>query len=345
MPSKPPKFPLTHFLCIPIASETSRRLLEASIKYFNEELLSVRSDVFADAAGAGRALRPVSCLHLTLGVMSLREQERVDRALQLFKEINLGRQLSSAARRDNSEADQTLSSWQQMSRSEIGDEYPALKLEATEGTRINTSIGGASGVYAPTGSAASLHSEPRIQTNPLTINLSSLAAMHSNSRTTMLYAIPSDQTDRLYPFCESIRDTFIRNGLMISENRPLKLHATVLNTIYASESSQSQRSSESSEKTRDVINSQHQHSGLEAVECRNGQTGKKGGSKKRKNRAPLKIDATALIESFREFKWAENLRLERLAICKMGTERVVDEQGRVIDEYYEELAMRSLLEL
>lgn len=57
----------------------------------------------------------------------------------------------------------------------------------------------------------------------------------------------------------------------------------------------------------------------------------------REARSP-QVDARALISEYKEHVWAQKVRLERIAICQMGAEKVRDEAERVIDEVYREIA-------
>ena len=66
----------------------------------------------------------------------------------------------------------------------------------------------------------------------LSITLKGLHAMQSPAKTSVLYAAPVDAEGILYKFCEQIKATFQEAGLMAKEDRPLLLHATVVNTIY-----------------------------------------------------------------------------------------------------------------
>ena len=138
---------------------------------------------------------------------------------------------------------------------------------------------------------------------PMTITLTSLKSMKSASKISVLYAEPIDSSNRLLALCEGLRKQFIDAGFMIEENRPLKLHATILNTLYASGK------------------------------------GRKGQGK-RKN--PDLIDATEIIARFQDFVWAEEVQLEKVAICEMGAQKVEDEKGEVVDEHYKEIASRQL---
>lgn len=54
-------------------------------------------------------------------------------------------------------------------------------------------------------------------------------------------------------------------------------------------------------------------------------------------RAPLRFDAGALLERFEGFVWAEGLRVDKVAICRMGARKVLDEGGAVVGEEYEEV--------
>ena len=352
MPPKPPKPPLTHFLCLPLVSETSRPLLETSLQHFNKELLALRSDVFGSSSGAGRALRPVSCMHLTLGVMSLRNQERVDGATRLLQEIDLTALLreTEARKYEDGEAKQRGREKGSEERAENQPNEPKA-----EGDRQSTKEAKSDcHVLAPHADDATLdpsndrtdgpyNNQPTAQV-PMIISLASLGTMRQPSKTTMLYTTPSDPTGRLMPFCESVRDHFTRAGFLLPKNRPLRLHATVLNTIYASGfrdsgqlAPQQGRAFDHDDNHGDDADDDDRKAQEQAKET------KRDGRRKKKK--PLEIDAAALLERFREFKWAEDVSLEKLAICKMGAEKVVDEEGRVVDERYVEVAARSLVVL
>lgn len=54
-------------------------------------------------------------------------------------------------------------------------------------------------------------------------------------------------------------------------------------------------------------------------------------------RAPIRFDARGLLERFEGFVWAEGLRVEKVAICRMGARKVLDEGGAVVGEEYEEV--------
>ncbi|KAI0882518.1 kinase A anchor protein [Annulohypoxylon maeteangense] len=82
--------------------------------------------------------------------------------------------------------------------------------------------------------SAGMTKEPSGSPPPLlSLTLRGLHSMQpSASKTSVLYASPSDTEGTLQRFCEDLRSTFQEAGLMAVENRPLLLHATILNTVY-----------------------------------------------------------------------------------------------------------------
>ena len=129
-----------------------------------------------------------------------------------------------------------------------------------------------------------------------------MKSMHSSSKTTSLYATPEDPTSRLYGFATQLRDAFASANFMIPDKRPLKLHATIVNTLYA----KSKRPAKDSGPGK----------------------GKRG---------VQKLDATELLVEFKDFEWARDFRLEKVSICEMGAKKeIVD--GVVVNEEYLEIA-------
>lgn len=99
--TKEKKPPLTHFLCLPLISNTSLPQLEESISEFKRRIPRARettanqptdtSPLFPDSA-----IRPLGTLHLTLGVMSLRTPERVNEAIKFLQSLDVGSILQEA---------------------------------------------------------------------------------------------------------------------------------------------------------------------------------------------------------------------------------------------------------
>lgn len=76
------------------------------------------------------------------------------------------------------------------------------------------------------------------------------------------------------------------------DDRPLKLHATLVNTIYA----------------------------------------------KAYHRWGVKFNAEGLIEEWKDFVWAKDFPIEKLAICKMGAKKITGAKGEILGQEYEEIA-------
>lgn len=77
-------------------------------------------------------------------------------------------------------------------------------------------------------------SSPTLETpkEPLKISLKSLYPMQAPHKTSILYTAPEDTTNRLEPLCLFLKSKFTEAGLLIPDSRPLRLHATIVNTIY-----------------------------------------------------------------------------------------------------------------
>jgi activating signal cointegrator complex subunit 1 len=94
--------PLTHFLCIPLVTDTSKLQLEASLLQFQESV----STKFLDGLPANntprefgtppraplispKAIRPSGTIHFTLGVMSLENENKLQEAVDYLESLNL----------------------------------------------------------------------------------------------------------------------------------------------------------------------------------------------------------------------------------------------------------------
>ncbi|EGU75290.1 hypothetical protein FOXB_14198 [Fusarium oxysporum f. sp. conglutinans Fo5176] len=163
MPPKPVRASPTHFVCIPLAGPQLARSLAA-----------FRTEV-TNPSGFGvppTAVRPLGTMHLTLGVMSLKD-EGVEQASEVLKSLKLKEFLTS-----------------------------------------------------------------------------------------VLYAPPVDTEGILQKFCEQIKTTFQEAGLMVKEDRPLVLHATVVNTIYVKDG-RGRRREKLTIDARDIVSSYDDYVWLE----------------------------------------------------------------------------------
>lgn len=111
---------------------------------------------------------------------------------------------------------------------------------------------------------------------------------------------PEDASGRIYALCLALKEKF--SEFLIDDKRELKLHATIVNTIYA--------------KGRK-------------------QPGRHG-------RSDNKIDARGLLALFDNWTFAEDVRLDRVAICEMGAKKILDGDGNVFSEEYLEVATVDL---
>ncbi|KAH0544835.1 hypothetical protein FGG08_001064 [Glutinoglossum americanum] len=246
--TKQPRAPLTHFLCLPLVTLESRPQLQASLQQFSADILTSGPD--GQDVIPEKAIRPVDTLHLTIGVMSLGEPEKLERALRHLESIDL-RNLLQAAPTAKPDLDA------------VPFQVPA-------------------------------------EIVPLALSLESVATMHPPASASVLYSTPVDTTNRLGFFCQLLRDSFQKEGLVEDDGRPLLLHATILNTTYASERGANNRKPKG--KAR--------------------RTGK------------ITFDAREIISRYEGFVFLKDSRIENVAICRMGAKRTVDEEtGSAIEKY------------
>ena len=310
-PSRPPaqkKPPLTHFLCLPLVTPSSKAQLEASVSKFKDDVTPSGSGLRTEDAESGqddeevvmpsvhpRAVRPVGALHCTLGVMSLKEDE-LKTAVDLLKGLDIQGLLRGNTSASNSST--------------------AIDQTQTEGEASKEPISTQRPITPP---------QMERFGSPLTVDLKGLETMHAPHKTSILYISPSDASERLYQFCLGLQKTFKENDLLVEDNRALKLHATIVNTIYAKGRKLPQR------------NRQAGSSGAAGKAADDRSTGHGPNAN-----APLKIDATQILEKYKDYVWAENAVLDRVAICEMGAKKILDEQGNVKAEEYTEVASVTL---
>ena len=172
---------------------------------------------------------------------------------------------------------------------------------------------------------------------PLTINLKGLASMHDQPQTSILYIPPYDPTQRLYPFCLALQKIFTKEGILLPDDRDLKLHATIVNTVYA----KGRKKPALKEEGR--VEGGSSSSGQSAPEEDRSQFHGPNSN------VSLKFDSRPLLEAYKSFVWAEDVVLDRIAICEMGAKKKkkerVDGGGSVVgeEEEYTEVASVGLL--
>ncbi|KAF2766054.1 hypothetical protein EJ03DRAFT_278850 [Teratosphaeria nubilosa] len=186
---------------------------------------------------------------------------------------------------------------------------------------------------------------PQQRVQPFEIDLKGLVSMHAPRNTSILYCAPtdSDGSEKLYPFCLAVRKAFSEQRLLVEDDRKLKLHATIMNTIYAKgrkkRSAKPRKTAALDLNTPDPQNPPNADQEINQAP-RNDEPRSAGHGPHAS--APLKIDATALLEQYKDVVWAQNVALDRIAICEMGAKKILNEQGEVVAEEYKEVASLKL---
>ena len=267
---------LTHFLCLPLVTQSTKPQLQQSLQSFTATATSKHNV-------PSKAIRPVGTLHLTLGVLQLATEEQIEAASSFLRSLDIFEMLQKA---------EVLPS---LAPSGIAEHSDCSPIAAP---RLEASCGEISVTTSDPSQVRYVDSLPP----PLMVSLSGLESMHNPTKTSTLYTIPRDSTSRLLTFATSLRELFTNASLLIPDKRPLLLHATILNTLYAKTKSRA-----------------------------------KGTGHGKNNRGIEKIDATALLEEFRDYEWAEDFRIEKVSLCQMGAKKeVVD--GVIVNEEYVEVA-------
>lgn len=310
---KPKKPPLTHFLCLPLVTETNRPRLHTAL----DEL---KRDVQKITPVPPKAVRPVGTLHLTLGVMSL-SPSQLDDATKHLQDLDVGKLLRGITTQKIAEA-------------------------AHDTPTVSEGFGA---VQNPMTSP----SNPALTADPdrLVIKLRGLVPMQKPRQTSILYAEPSDSSGRLLRFGESLRSGFEESGWIVSDDRPLRLHATVLNTIYAKPKGGGRGRGKETPKPATAAEAERDggEDGMDS-HSQQGADGEveKAEEERSKGHGPdakswMRFDASNLIEAYKNFIWAEDVRIDRVQICKMGAQKFVDEtNGEVVDERYEVVAEKTM---
>ncbi|KAG0021959.1 hypothetical protein BGZ80_001336 [Entomortierella chlamydospora] len=275
------------------------------------------------------SLRPPSSLHLTLGVMSLSDPEQLDKAAAFLKSLDIQELLKSATMtadtsiaRANAKAEVKAAA-----KARAKARARAKKLNHVPETSLSSSLPLSSSSSSPSPSAPSPPAASMSTDNdtnldadgqqeqqhsaeeevdegahsPIVVSLRGLLPMQAPNATSVLYAPPFDVSGRLQPFCEILLKLFVEAGFIQPERRPLKLHASIVNTLHV--------------KNKIA----HDGSIREVSRGRGGGGGGGGGRQgwigRKKQR--LLIDATELIKSWKDEVWAE-VMLEKVVICEMG---------------------------
>lgn len=298
----------THFLCLPLLTPASTPQLKASLEHFwrsipepivskpvqddkgNTFLIDHPRPLFPDTA-----LRPLGTLHLTLGVMDLSDDSnfqrgKLQRAKELLSSLPLSEYLQAATAARISEG---------------GDENITSILHRVEADNHKTAS-----PLNPTNT--------KFLVPPLRISLEGLfdfpPSPHRSQpehdqhlkKLTRLLARPVDPTERLLAFATAVRQQFINAGFMAypERSRELRLHATVVNTVYARKGG---RNAEGKNRFR--------FDGREVVEMFEESRGRR----KTEGQGPGEEEEET---GKGRFVWASDIEMNRVQICEMGAKKV-----------------------
>lgn len=255
-PSRRP--PLTHFLCLPLNTSSSTPHLRAALQDFALDVAKDRDagdgssrsangprDTVKNGVNGGtgaqrtippRAVRPPGAIHLTIGVMSLLTPERIKAACDFLEGLDVKTIIAKVAATANTSTQSTET--RPSSRNEQQTEKKRDELSLSAKNKADHSD--------HSSASSSLPDAP-----PIRIALTSLLPMQLPERTSTLYAAPTPQQPILLPFAQTLHDAFVEAGYLLpppsipvrsgkrrgqvdrSRPRELKLHATIVNTIYA----------------------------------------------------------------------------------------------------------------
>ncbi|KAI5288797.1 hypothetical protein KEM54_004854 [Ascosphaera aggregata] len=320
----------THFLCFPLVGQSVASELGASLSHFWERASALQTGL------PRAAVRPLGTLHLTLGVMELSDKKCLERAIAFLNNLDLRRLLGRIQPQQCSfESVEIMKIQKEVVLGDTAGKGPTCATAEVEEHQNQRQINNEQ--------KNSPHEQYEVL-NPLIISLVSLRALPSANKARILYAEPLDSTSRLYPFAQAIQEQFIQAGLIKQDMmyvsagvgrpqsvpRPLLLHATVANTIYAPK----------------------KWSKPMAVESNNGR-GRRCFKPKKETQT---IDATPLLAEFAgpndepgmtPYTWAKGLVIDRLCICEMGAKSIIDEPftpfgGPILGSEYKIVAERRL---
>ncbi|ORY18734.1 AKAP7 2'5' RNA ligase-like domain-domain-containing protein [Clohesyomyces aquaticus] len=293
--------------------------------------------------GKGRREKKPQLTHfLCLPLVNTGIKAQLHAALEKFKqELGTGLGVSEKAVRPVGTLHLTLGV---MSLDSPGVEEVGKVLEALDlGALVKDA--GTMALFGESVKEAEVEAQKPDEFKPLRIDLKALLPMQQPHKTSTLYAEPMDATGRIIPFAETLREHFTEKGFLVPDTRPLKLHATIVNTIYAKPGRQGRGQVEpkaKSEHKSGVMSSQEQpHDPCNIIEANSDAEAEVVAAKERSEghgpnaKSWLRFDASTLIERYKDFVWAENVCIDRVQVCKMGATKILGEDGDVVDEAYE----------
>lgn len=309
---KPKKPPLTHFLCLPLISPINRAQISSA-------LTQLRKDIETHTPVPAKAVRPVGTLHLTLGVMSL-SLPQLASAIQHLSELDISQLLRGITTQKIAES-------------------------VTDTSSVSENFGAVANPVLSTDDPVSSADPHR-----LCVDLRGLVPMQKASQTSILYAQPRDETGRLQRFAESVRRGFEEGEWVVEDQRGLKLHATVVNTVYAKPKGRGKGKMKKSATGDDTMRPEGGEGNAEAPLSDGAHSdleNEKAAEERSEGHGPdakswMRFDARSLIDAYEDFVWAEGVSIDRVQICQMGARKTLHpETGEVIDEAYTVVAEKT----
>jgi len=283
----------------------------------------------------------------------LSEQHDFDRALHLLQDIDYTQLLIDAGR-----SKPTPTERRQTSEDVVGGERETgstlayhfendgeerAKLEAQEESRSDESNPATSHSIKPLETLARTISPPLVErrrpssvektpdettshvhqeTNvtPLTLTLAGLGTFPRPNSSRVFYAHPHEPTGRLLPFAQAVQRQFRAAGL-ITETRPLVLHATVANLVYVRRKGRQAKGGMTVD-ARGIL--QYFNKGqavADTSELRSSSQNSFTPNTADPTSAPPTSSEVPSSGDSSEFIWAEDILVNRIRICKMGADK------------------------
>ncbi|CDM35402.1 hypothetical protein DTO013E5_7901 [Penicillium roqueforti] len=245
---------LTHFLCLPLVNTKSLLQLESSLGAFITAHVDESGPASQSSPKGQRdtsrlslprtAFRPLGTLHLTLGVMSLANKERLDQALAFFKSLDLADLMSEVTRA--AAHSQHKDALHQSSPLTVSLESLHALPQGKSATVLHASPVDHTGRLLPFCvklrdkfiEAGFIQSEPDRRsagrhnpTNRSVQDSPQASGSATFSSDVSLRQLESQTSSGPADVCES-RNPFINVITRKPKQRPLLLHATLVNTIY-----------------------------------------------------------------------------------------------------------------
>ncbi|GAB7362538.1 hypothetical protein MBLNU230_g2856t1 [Neophaeotheca triangularis] len=304
-PAQSKKPQLTHFLCLPLVNQKSRPQLEASFQRFKDDVVAKPPGTSIANKDHDDEAQPATTVTTKVHPKAIRPIGALHCTLGVMS----------------------------LNESQLKEAIDCL--DALDVSKLLNDAASSNNKDAES-------YEKRGTEDPIELTLRGLETMHAAEKTSILYTAPSDPSERLRPFCLAVQDIFRSKGLLIPDDRPLKLHATIVNTIYAKGNARRHPKRVAESAKPEAAPPGDTTAQASTSDAAPGSADDRSQGHGPNANAPLKMNATGLLQAYQKFAWAEHVVLDRIAICEMGTKKKYDEEGRIVGEEYKEVATMKL---